>query len=488
MYFTYNLALARLNQTRLETQSYFLRNRHFMSGPFLTRFFGTLCVFFTIPCAILTASPEFGLNIIHGYGDEVETCNTGWGPYGQGAISMFYLVAFTVLALNVKSVGDNFLIKSELKWTGGCAAIGIIFWFVFNLEYFEQTVNIHFPVSSFALLTCATVVFYLSTVRPLRMSYTEEKKNKEASSNTLGNLDYKNLGALLKNEDGQKSFEQFLVKEFSVENILFWREVVDFEKNYNFLPKRVTHSKFGASMTDTELCSMSAGAIRVGLEVVSLADMKLTLLKSLTLTDRTHHLQHYKCFDGGDLVNVLLSHFGALVGSREEAVDLGNQMIKLDFICSLTRKLEFKDSRDHYHFKEKEKKLSLMSRLTQQQDSVSLADVAVKVMNGELFGKALAEARGIHGEYIEDDSPNQINLPMETVHELEELLREAPKWDAERMKNIGTIFANCQKEIYNLMKRDSFPRYIRSQVYKDFIKDIEAKKHKKKVLSEMNLG
>jgi len=50
-----------------------------------------------------------------------------------------------------------------------------------------------------------------------------------------------------------------------------------------------------------------------------------------------------------------------------------------------------------------------------------------------------------------------------------------------------TIFDDAQRNIFKLMKSDSFPRYIRTELYKEFVDAMSGKVHTTKVLKDMNL-
>jgi hypothetical protein len=50
-----------------------------------------------------------------------------------------------------------------------------------------------------------------------------------------------------------------------------------------------------------------------------------------------------------------------------------------------------------------------------------------------------------------------------------------------------TIFDAAQKNIFKLMQSDSFPRFIRSDHYKDLVKTVNQSKHAKEVLTEMGI-
>lgn len=354
LYFVYNLAIARLNMKKLQDIPFFVRNRHYASGPFLIRFFGAICVILMMPCAVLTAGPH-GQGIISGKGDG-PGCPTEWGPLAMALIVGVYILAFMYLSFNLKSVNDNFQIKSELKITGLVACVGVVGWTVFNLDRFES-LNDSFPLSTLMLLVSGTTVFVMSTVIPLKRSYLEGEHMDTGP--VLDSSSLSSLKDIIAQEAGRANFEQFLVKEFSVENMLFWREVNDFEN-------------------------------------------------SLNAVDTT----------GMDVLNPV---------HNEEVSE-------------------------------------------------------------DKFEELLEQARQIYENYIEDDSFKQVNLPADLITRLDDKMREAEEWSEENYPNIVTIYKEAKAEIFKLMNKDSYPRYRRSEVYKEFIAEIDKKKHEQEVLSELNIA
>ena len=64
-------------------------------------------------------------------------------------------------------------------------------------------------------------------------------------------------------------------------------------------------------------------------------------------------------------------------------------------------------------------------------------------------------ARNIHKEYLMENARFQINIDSSRLKEIEQNLDKVNAW----------TFANVEQDIFHLMKRDSYPRFLKSQMY-----------------------
>ncbi|XP_018616627.1 regulator of G-protein signaling 5 [Scleropages formosus] len=71
-----------------------------------------------------------------------------------------------------------------------------------------------------------------------------------------------------------------------------------------------------------------------------------------------------------------------------------------------------------------------------------------------------AKAHGIYSQFINSQAPQEVNLDSETREAVTNMLRD-PRADA---------FNNAQQQIYTLMSKDSFPRFLRSSYYQEAVK------------------
>uniref|UniRef100_H3A088 Regulator of G protein signaling 13 n=1 Tax=Latimeria chalumnae TaxID=7897 RepID=H3A088_LATCH len=68
-------------------------------------------------------------------------------------------------------------------------------------------------------------------------------------------------------------------------------------------------------------------------------------------------------------------------------------------------------------------------------------------------------AMNMFKEFIEPDSLKQINIDHQTRESISKLMQESPR----------SCFDEAQKIVYSLMERDSYPRFLRSQIYQDLL-------------------
>ncbi|XP_062920983.1 regulator of G-protein signaling 5-like [Mobula hypostoma] len=77
--------------------------------------------------------------------------------------------------------------------------------------------------------------------------------------------------------------------------------------------------------------------------------------------------------------------------------------------------------------------------------------------------KRASRAKKIYLEFIETDAPKEINIDYETKDFTKNHL----------LKPTSSSFDEAQSKIYNLMEKDSYPRFLRSEVYLNLIKQTE---------------
>jgi len=220
LYFKFHLTQQKLLQGKVDMQNlpFFIRNKHYISTLFLLKVAGTSLIILCLPPGILTSvfdlSSEFG-----------DGCDRKWGDLLLALYVVLYVLVFAWFGWSLRQVVDGFKIKTELKITSIIGILAVIPWVVFNNLLTNLNENT-FPFSTLFLIIAAVTAYCTSTLWPLYSSIFQ--------SAALNDLDVpanvSTLRGLLQTAQGFEAFKAFLSKEFSVENILFYQEVVDFRK------------------------------------------------------------------------------------------------------------------------------------------------------------------------------------------------------------------------------------------------------------------
>ncbi|KAJ5072028.1 regulator of g protein signaling [Anaeramoeba ignava] len=136
------------------------------------------------------------------------------GRYGC-TVTTLYLTGMTVIFYGMSSTSNNELKAVSLTWTLLIIPYIIIQWVGYNEDIFTTT---YFQV------LWPLVSYIISDVYPLHLSYISSQIITFSTSNVLSSLK-----TIIGNERACKHFEEFLVGEFSVENLLFYQDVARFK-------------------------------------------------------------------------------------------------------------------------------------------------------------------------------------------------------------------------------------------------------------------
>ncbi|KAM6327595.1 regulator of G-protein signaling 21 [Podargus strigoides] len=85
--------------------------------------------------------------------------------------------------------------------------------------------------------------------------------------------------------------------------------------------------------------------------------------------------------------------------------------------------------------------------------------------------KIASKAQKIYSDFIQDDAPKEINIDFHTKTHISQNISEPTL----------SCFDDAQKLIYSLMAKDSFPRFLRSEAYKELVKK-QQNRHQKRWL------
>ncbi|NWW22925.1 RGS21 protein, partial [Falcunculus frontatus] len=83
--------------------------------------------------------------------------------------------------------------------------------------------------------------------------------------------------------------------------------------------------------------------------------------------------------------------------------------------------------------------------------------------------KIASKARKIYSDFIQADAPKEINIDFHTKNDISENISEPTL----------SCFDAAQRSIYSLMAKDSFPRFLRSEVYKELVKKHQDRNQKR---------
>uniref|UniRef100_A0A8D0PYR1 Regulator of G protein signaling 21 n=1 Tax=Sus scrofa TaxID=9823 RepID=A0A8D0PYR1_PIG len=83
--------------------------------------------------------------------------------------------------------------------------------------------------------------------------------------------------------------------------------------------------------------------------------------------------------------------------------------------------------------------------------------------------KLVSKAKVIYSEFIEADAPKEINIDFSTRDLISKNIAEPTR----------KCFDEAQKLIYSLMAKDSFPRFLKSEIYKELVHSRQVGNHKK---------
>lgn len=200
-----------------QEQDFFFRYKKFTDMTWLSRAMVVVLIILLIPAIIITAADE---DIRTTSGDE--DCDKKWADIVLVVYVCVYVAIFSFFAIKMRQVVDGFKIKEELRFTGVICIVGLIPWFLFNTVF--EDVNIDtFPFSTLIVLiiTCAALI--ASTGWPLYRSIYKPPNLQFHIPDDISSLE-----SLLGDEKGFQSFKEFLTREFSVENLLFWDDVRQF--------------------------------------------------------------------------------------------------------------------------------------------------------------------------------------------------------------------------------------------------------------------
>jgi hypothetical protein len=211
-------AARRLQSLRAEGSAYsFARRRDLVDSRFLTRMMVAVTLLLLVfPLVYSLADRDYVRK-------KSADCDEGVPLVMFPIYALLYICIFAVAAAKISHIADAFFIATELRLTAAVALVAAVVWTVFQFAPVLKDWNDdHFPVSTLMVLLVAAACLALSIAWPLYRSYVNPPQATIASAEKL-----ETLSELLKIEEAARAFKEFLVTEFSVENLLFWQDVED---------------------------------------------------------------------------------------------------------------------------------------------------------------------------------------------------------------------------------------------------------------------
>ncbi|XP_059998012.1 regulator of G-protein signaling 21 [Lagenorhynchus albirostris] len=103
------------------------------------------------------------------------------------------------------------------------------------------------------------------------------------------------------------------------------------------------------------------------------------------------------------------------------------------------------------------------------EENVELWLVCEDFKKTESAEKIASKAKMIYSEFIEADAPEEINIDFSTRDLISKNIAETTL----------KCFDEAQQVIYSLMTKDSFPRFLKSEIYKKLVNSKQVGNHKK---------
>lgn len=459
LYYNFNLTHVRLQQHESSRaidsdgggrENFFLTHRHLTSSPFLLKVnlavFGVLML---APLILTTTRPS----IADAYGDG---CDQGWGPPVLAAYVALYVCVFLWFGFSLRSVVDGFKIKIELKVTGFIALVAVVPWYVFNQAAGQVNRDV-FPFSTLFLLIAIVAAFTASTIFPLYWSLFNNAGAASGGRQSIaglvgsappGSTNFHNLvpgspssgGAgggpletdrlykILAHAAGALAFKQFLTKEFSVENIVFYDDVEHLRASIRSarasgVPEELVRLKFALE------------ARKLHAKYISLGAPYQVNLPDPVVKNCEAHLR-FECLQAGAPPPLPGQLDGPVVGRAGRGA-------------------------------------SVASGPGGAAAAAAAAAAAGVPASSSFTGGGAGGGLGPSAIQLEEwgAPPPPQSPPMDHLD------RTTP-----------TLFDDSQRTIYILMEKDSMLRFVRSDLYKKWVDGVAEEERRKRVLAEMDLA
>eukprot|EP01006_Ploeotia_vitrea_P039096 TRINITY_DN66311_c4_g4_i2.p1 TRINITY_DN66311_c4_g4~~TRINITY_DN66311_c4_g4_i2.p1 ORF type:complete len:556 (-),score=324.22 TRINITY_DN66311_c4_g4_i2:198-1865(-) len=455
LWFNYNLTLKMLAGKSTLENNFFLRNKHLISLPIITRVLAVVTFILMLPCVVLSITDS---EIADLSGDE---CSRKWGDVVLSVYVALYVVLFLGFALNLRQVVDGFRIKEELRVTGVISILAVIPWFLFN-NVWESANNSTFPFSTLALIVAIITAFVASTVWPLYRSIVRPPSLDHL--NIPDNVS--SLDGLLTVPEGFQSFKEFLSREFSVENLLFWQEV-----------ERFRQLKAKPDTPPEALISMAQSLYAKYIIRGSPFEVNLPspIVKQLT----------------ADLKNQFVGHAEDLRRNQSDEqlddIPLGSLAKSRDGDDDGNNKNNNKNNSDHGNDIHLGASVSIMPTANQK----SAHHEEHKLLHAP-NRSSMDDFKDGDGTSSAPTTPSPAASGSRRIDEDKKKKKKKntkgdDKQAAVSRDECPTIFDRAQREIFGLMQSDSYQRYKVSPLYEELSQQFQERQRQHKVLTDMEI-
>jgi len=223
-------------KTNPESKGWYLRNRHMITTKWLLKFSAAYYVV-VIGVGILCMVSDNTTYVPN------DPCPSGTlFAYVCSVWIIIDLIVVCFFAKKIHSVEhDSFAIQKELKRVGIFTVVALIFWQIETALLTPDATN-YYVVSDFDNCFIVFVDLLWVTFLPLKATYNPlhapnrkslSSSKKPLSRGSARSYDSSSLEAVLANPVGYQDFFGFLAKEWSTENLLFWKQVNDYKEIVN---------------------------------------------------------------------------------------------------------------------------------------------------------------------------------------------------------------------------------------------------------------
>ena len=199
---------------------YYHSRKHRISDAYLLRIMAVVCA---AAVGVAAVDEYFLSHSALGSWQRLYVCNWHAKSFVAvwDAVRFLETLIFTVSLYKLWKVVDAFTIRMELVGVGGIWLGNLIVRVVLGIYHPEEELWVR--AQPYAIVARSTVCLFASVIVPIAWSMLEKKRS--GIILWADNAALRSLRDTLHDPEYVKAFQRFLVKRFSVENVLFWMEI-----------------------------------------------------------------------------------------------------------------------------------------------------------------------------------------------------------------------------------------------------------------------